>query len=199
MIAVRNLKGNITKKKIFDFCIREFVKGGYAKVSIRNIAKGTGVSTGGIYYYFSSKDKIAQFLYNNATEFVLNKIKLGIKKARHNDKEALKSIIYNFFDMTESDPYMIEFILYVKHKEFLPDAPPICSSKPFEYIKDFIKEKIKTGVFRDTDIVITSSLIMGPIIRIIQLKMDGLVSEDIRIYTEPLLDSIVRSIFNKQI
>ncbi|MHB8292832.1 MAG: TetR/AcrR family transcriptional regulator [bacterium] len=195
---MKNLKENITKQKIFDFCIREFVKGGYARVSIRNIAKGTGVSTGGIYYYFSSKDKIAQFLYNNATEFVLNKIKLGIKKAR-NDEEALKSIIYNFFDMTESDPYLIEFILYVKHKEFLPDAPPICSSKPFEYIKNFIKEKIKAGVFRDVDIVITSSLIMGPIIRIIQLKMDGLLSGDIRIYTEPLLDSIVRSIFNKQI
>ena len=196
---MRNLKGNITKKKIFDFCIREFVKGGYAKVSIRNIAKGTGVSIGGIYYYFSSKDKIAQFLYNNATEFVLNKIKLGIKKTRHNDKEALKSIIYNFFDMTESYPYLIEFILYVKHKEFLPDALPICSSKPFEYIKNFIKEKIKTRVFRDMDIVIMSSLIIGPIIRIIQLKMDGLVSEDLRLYTEPLLDSIVRSIFNKQI
>ncbi|MHB1680248.1 MAG: TetR/AcrR family transcriptional regulator [bacterium] len=195
---MKNLKENITKQKIFDFCIREFVKGGYARVSIRNIAKGTGISTGGIYYYFSSKDKIAQFLYNNATEFVLNKIKLGIKKAR-NDEEALKSIIYNFFDMTESDPYLIEFILYVKHKEFLPDAPPICSSKPFEYIKNFIKEKIKAGVFRDVDIVITSSLIMGPIIRIIQLKMDGLLSGDIRIYTEPLLDSIVRSIFNKQI
>ncbi|MHB1664078.1 MAG: TetR/AcrR family transcriptional regulator [bacterium] len=195
---MKNLKENITKQKIFDFCIREFVRGGYARVSIRNIAKGTGVSTGGIYYYFSSKDKIAQFLYNNATEFVLNKIKSGIKKSG-NDKEALKSIIYNLFDMTESDPYLIEFILYVKHKEFLPDAPPICSSKPFEYIKNFIKEKIKDGVFRDIDIVITSSLIMGPIIRIIQLKMDGLLSGDIRIYTEPLLDSIVRSIFNKQI
>lgn len=196
---MKNLKENITKQKIFDFCIRDFVKGGYARSSIRNIAKGTGVSTGGIYYYFSSKDKIAQFLYDNATEFVLNKIKSGIKKAGHNDKEALKSIIYNLFDMTESDPYLIEFILYVKHKDFLPSAPPICSSKPFEYIKHFIKEKIKAGVFRDLDIVIISSLIMGPIIRIIQLKMDGLISGDIRIYTEPLLDSIIISIFNNQI
>ena len=192
-----SIKENIAKKKIFEFCIREFARAGYANVSIRNISKGAGISIGAIYYYFSSKEQIGQFLYDKTTEIILNKIRLGIKKAP-NDKEALRSIIYNLFDMSEKEPHLMEFILYVKHKEFLPDAPPICSSKPFEFIKNFIKEKIESGVFRDMDIVIASALIMGPVIRIIQLRMDNILKNDIRLYTKPLLNGIVKSIFKKQ-
>ncbi len=192
-----SIKENIAKKKIFEFCIREFARAGYANVSIRNISKGAGISIGAIYYYFSSKEQIGQFLYDKTTEIILNKIRLGIQKAP-NDKEALRSIIYNLFDMSEKEPHLIEFILYVKHKEFLPDAPPICSSKPFEFIKNFIKEKIDSGVFRDMDIVIASALIMGPVIRIIQLRMDSILKNDIRLYTESLLNGIVKSIFKER-
>ena len=186
------------KKKIFEFCIREFTKKGYANVSIRNISKGARISIGSIYYYFSSKEQIGQFLYDKTTEIILNKIKSGVKKAS-NDKEALESIIYNLFDMSEKEPHLMEFILYVKHKEFLPDAPPICSSKPFEFIKNFIKEKIDSGVFRDMDIVIASALIMGPVIRIIQLRMDNILKDDIRFYTESLLNGIIKSVFKEQV
>ena len=193
-----SIKENIAKKKIFEFCIREFARAGYANVSIRNISKGAGISIGAIYYYFSSKEQIGQFLYDKTTEIILNKIRLGIKKAP-NDKEALRSIIYNLFDMSEKEPHLMEFILYVKHKEFLPDAPPICSSKPFEFIKNFIKENIESGVFRDMDIVIASALIMGPVIRIIQLRMDNILKDDIRLYTESLLNGIVKSIFKEQV
>ncbi len=193
-----SIKENIAKKKIFEFCIREFARAGYANVSIRNISKGVGISIGAIYYYFSSKEQIGQFLYDKTTEIILNKIRLGIKKAP-NDKEALRSIIYNLFDMSEKEPHLMEFILYVKHKEFLPDAPPICSSKPFEFIKNFIKEKIDSGVFRDMNIVIASALIMGPVIRIIQLRMDNILKDDIRLYTESLLNGIVKSIFKEQV
>ncbi len=192
-----SIKENIAKKKIFEFCIREFARAGYANVSIRNISKGAGISIGAIYYYFSSKEQIGQFLYDKTTEIILNKIRLGIKKAP-NDKEALKSIIYNLFDMSEKEPELMEFILYVKHKEFLPDAPPICSSKPFEFIKNFIKENIESGVFRDMDIVIASALIMGPVIRIIQLRMDNILKDDIRLYTESLLNGIVKSVFKER-
>ena len=192
-----SIKENIAKKKIFEFCIKEFARAGYANVSIRNISKGAGISIGAIYYYFSSKEQIGQFLYDKTTEIILNKIRLGIKKAP-NDKEALRSIIYNLFDMSEKEPELMEFILYVKHKEFLPDAPPICSSKPFEFIKNFIKEKIESGVFRDMNIVIASALIMGPIIRIIQLRMDNILNDDIRLYTESLLNGIVKSVFKER-
>ena len=80
----------------------------------------------------------------------------------------------------------------------MPEALPICSAKPFEYIKKFIKDKIKEGVFRDVDILIASSLIMGPVIRIIQLKMEGVIKEDLIRYTDPLFEGISKSIFKNK-
>lgn len=188
---------NSTKEKIFNYCIKDFAKNGYSNVGIRKISEGTGLSTGAIYYNFSSKEEIARFLYDSATEFVLNKIKTAVKKSA-NDMEVIKSIISILFQLTEGNPHLMEYMLYVKHKDFLPEAPPVCSSKPFEYIKKFIKTKIKEGVFEDMDIVIASSLIMGPIIRIIQLKMDGVLKEDLNKYTEPLFNGIVKSVYRNQ-
>ncbi len=189
---------NLTKEKIFNYCIKDFAKNGYSNVGIRKISKETGLSTGAIYYNFSSKEKIAWFLYDSATELVLNKIKTAIKKST-NGIEAIKSIISVLFQLTEENLHLMEYVLYVKHKDFLPGVPPICSSKPFEYIKRFIKTKIKEGVFEDMDMVIASSLIMGPIIRVIQLKMDGILKEDLNKYTEPLFNGIVKSVYRNQI
>ena len=189
---------DLTKEKIFEYCIKNFAENGYSNVGIRNISEGTGLSTGAIYYHFSSKEKIAQFLYDTATGLILDKIRTAVEKTA-NDQEALKSIIFTLFKLTEEEPHLMKYALYVKHKDFLHEAPPICSSKPFEYIKKFIKAKIKEGVFEDMDMVIAASLIMGPVIRIIQLKMDGILKQDLMKYTVPLFDGIARSIYKKQV
>ena len=188
----------LTKKKIFDYCMESFAENGYSNVGIRNISKGTGLSSGAIYYHFSSKKKIAQFLYDTAIEILLNKIVSAVEKSP-NDREALKSIIFTLFKLTDEEPHLMKYVLYTKHKDFLPEALPICSAKPFEYIKKFIKAKIKEGVFEDMDMVIAASLIMGPVIRIIQLKMDGILKQDLMKYTVPLFDGIARSIYKKQV
>ena len=189
---------NLTKKKIFEYCMKSFAENGYSNVGLRNISEGTKLSIGAIYYHFSSKEKIAQFLYDTAGRLILNEIKTAVENAA-DDREALKSIILVLFKLTEEDPYLMKYVLYTKHKDFLPKAQPICSTKPFEYIKKFIKAKIKEGVFEDMDVLIASSLIMGPIIRIIQLRMDNVLKGDIRLYAESLLDGISISIFKKQI
>ncbi len=188
----------LTKKKIFDYCMESFAENGYSNVGVRNISEGTGLSTGAIYYHFSSKEKIAQFLYDTAIEILLNKIVSAVEKSS-NDKEALKSIIFTFFKLTDEEPNLMKYMLYTKHKDFLHEAMPICSDKPFEYIKKFIKAKIKEGVFRDMDILIAATLIMGPVIRIIQLKMEGMIKKDLIRYTDPLFDGISKSIFKKQV
>ncbi|MHB1755806.1 MAG: TetR/AcrR family transcriptional regulator [bacterium] len=177
--------------------MESFAENGYSNVGIRNISKGTGLSSGAIYYHFSSKKKIAQFLYDTAIEILLNKIVSAVEKSP-NDREALKSIIFTLFKLTDEEPHLMKYVLYTKHKDFLPEALPICSAKPFEYIKKFIKAKIKEGVFRDMDILIASSLIMGPVIRIIQLKMESIIQKDLIGYTDPLFDGISKSIFKNK-
>ncbi len=184
------------KTKIFEYCIENFSRIGYNNVGVRNISEGTGLSIGAIYYYFPSKEKIARFLYDTATELILENIKKSVGEAR-GDEEVIKSIIVELFRLTEESPRLMEYALYVKHKDFLPDVLPVCSSKPFEYIKSFMRKKIEEGVFEDMDIVVASALVMGPIIRIVQLRLDNLLKDDIRKYAVPIFEGIIKSTFKK--
>jgi len=70
----------VTNKKIFEKRRREialiaatlFVKQGYLKTSMRNIAEKCGISIGTLYYYIKSKDEILS-LFHQITSDELNK------------------------------------------------------------------------------------------------------------------------------
>lgn len=46
------------REEILDHCFRLFAEQGYVGMSMRNIARSLGVSTGTLYYYFDSKEAI---------------------------------------------------------------------------------------------------------------------------------------------
>lgn len=64
------LKKESIKKKIEDAAREDFLKHGYAKTSMRNIAKKARISTSNIYNYFESKD----YLFSSLIDPVYEKI-----------------------------------------------------------------------------------------------------------------------------
>ena len=66
-----------TKKLILEKTLKLMVKKHNSIVSIREISAETGIATGGIYYYFSSKEEI----YNEITErYLLDYVKFDMDK-----------------------------------------------------------------------------------------------------------------------
>jgi AcrR family transcriptional regulator len=51
------------RKQILDKCFHLFSRKGYAKVTMREIAAEVGVSTGTLYHYFPTKEKIQESLF----------------------------------------------------------------------------------------------------------------------------------------
>jgi len=51
-------KKDYTREKIIEIAKRVFLKNGYAKTSMRDIAKGAGIGVSNIYNYFNSKDEL---------------------------------------------------------------------------------------------------------------------------------------------
>lgn len=56
-------KSEQTKQLIIDTALGMFRTQGYAKTTMRGIAKAAGISLGSAYYYFESKDDLVQELY----------------------------------------------------------------------------------------------------------------------------------------
>jgi AcrR family transcriptional regulator len=61
-------KGEATKARIIDTARRLFRLQGYAKTSIDDICKESGVKRGNLYFYFDSKEEVAKSAIEDALE-----------------------------------------------------------------------------------------------------------------------------------
>ena len=82
-----------TKELILEKTLKLMIEKQSSMVSIREIRDATGVDTGGIYYYFSSKDEI----YNEITEkYFISYIKFDMDKLRKingNTKDKIHNVL----------------------------------------------------------------------------------------------------------
>ena len=71
---------NRTKRKIFETSMRLFSEKGYDATSIEEITAVVGVAKGTLYYHFSSKEEIFNFLVEEGMKLLKNSIEIKIQK-----------------------------------------------------------------------------------------------------------------------
>jgi len=182
-----------TKSKIIKTARRLFTRKGYFNTSIRDISREAGLSIGAIYHYFDGKEDIAEYLYNDTIQFLMRNLKeaLGDEK---DVKEKFRRIIEVFYRLTDEFPDIMEYALYVKHREILRDNRTICSSDPFDYIMEIVSDAIVTGKIREMDPLLATATLMGLPIRLITLKLDGVIRDSLLNYVDETLDSCWRAL-----
>ncbi len=72
---------NKTKRKIFETSMKLFAEKGYEATSIEEITATVGVAKGTLYYHFSSKEEIFNFLVDEGIKLLQNSI--DIKTAKY--------------------------------------------------------------------------------------------------------------------
>jgi len=88
----------------------------------------------------------------------------------------------------------MEYALYVKHREILRDNRTICSSDPFDYIMEIVSDAIVKGKIREMDPLLATATLMGLPIRLITLKLDGVIRDSLLNYVDETLDSCWRAL-----
>lgn len=165
-----------------------FVKNGYHNVSVHDVQKKANVSIGSIYKHFGGKEGIAKNLYYHLLNEMDELVDNGIKN-RATTKEKCEEIIRLMFQYTESHRDIIAFVFQPNHRDFLPDEPPICSASPFQRMRDIIKEGMNRGEIREITTEVAASAIFGVAIRMVQLRLDGLVANPLPTYLEEVFDA----------
>ena len=69
---------NRTKRKIFETSMNLFATKGYDATSIEEITSIVGVAKGTLYYHFSSKEEIFNFLIEEGMKLLQNSISIKI-------------------------------------------------------------------------------------------------------------------------
>lgn len=83
---------NKTKRKIFETSMKLFAEKGYDATSIEDITATVGVAKGTLYYHFSSKEEIFNFLVEEGIKLLQNSI--DIKIAKHDNYiDKIKAIV----------------------------------------------------------------------------------------------------------
>ena len=136
---------NKTKRKIFETSMKLFAEKGYDATSIEEITATVGVAKGTLYYHFSSKEEIFNFLVEEGVKLLKNSIAIKTGKL-HNSVDKIRAIV------------LIQLKILIKYEDFMSivlsqiwgtgSRSQICKNYIFEYItmiEKIVEEGIKNG------------------------------------------------------
>jgi len=152
---------NKTKRKIFETSMELFAKKGYDATSIEEITATVGVAKGTLYYHFSSKEEIFNFLISEGMKLLKNSMEIKMSKC-DNSIDKLRAVI------------LIQVKVLVKYEDFMTillsqiwgneQRNVNCQKYVADYIKvieGIIADGIESGEIRKIDPAISASGIFG--------------------------------------
>ena len=181
------------RQVILDATLRLFSAKGYFGTSMQDIRKESGVSIGAIYHYFKNKEEIATALYDTLLEQMSERTKHFIITEK-TFEVACQAIIKHFFAMAEEAPHAVQFLLYARHREFLPNKRPICTAKPFELLVEAGERAMAAGEVRQMHPVVLVTTVFGGPFRLMLLKVDGIMEFPLADFFEESWDCIWRAV-----
>ena len=133
---------NKTKRKIFEASMQLFADKGYDATSIEEITATVGVAKGTLYYHFSSKEEIFNFLVDEGMKLLKNSISIKTDKMT-NSLDKIRAIV------------LIQLKILFKYEKFITiilsqiwgndDRNKLCKKYLFEYI-EMIENIVKQGI-----------------------------------------------------
>ncbi len=182
VMSVRCLQ---VREIVLDSALYLFAQKGYFNTSIPDIVCHSGVSTGSIYHHFSDKLDIARALYERHVaqmESLISNI-----EQRHRQAEACcREIILALFALTEKEPMVMAYMLHARHQEFMPDVAPICSSRPFQRMREIVVSGMRNGEIRQMDAMLAAVCVFGGALKFIQFYLDGILENSLSEYFDEL-------------
>lgn len=170
-----------------------FTDRGYFNTSIPDIVKASSVSTGSIYHYFQGKEGIARQLYDTLVVRMETAFS-EIEAAHSSTHDRCRASIELLFRMTEEEPAVMRFMLFSRHREFIPDQKPVCSSRPFVQMREMVATGMRDGVVREMTPIVAAAGVFGGALRLIQLRLDGILDAPLLTYLDEIWQCAWRSV-----
>lgn len=141
----------LTQDQVLQAALKLFAQKGYFNTSLTDIKDAVGLkTTSGIYQFFKTKQAIAETLREN----ILDSLSISIDDIRRRNRKAseqLREIVDLLFKLTDDAPEIIQFLLFVKTEDFLPDSPALLETPAFNKIKRIIQNGVKEGEIKSID------------------------------------------------
>jgi len=186
---------NKTKRKIFEASMKLFAEKGYEATSVEEITSLVGVAKGTLYYHFSSKEEIFNFLAEEGMKLLYNSTKIKIDKADSYFNKIKAIIIVELKVMYKYEDFITILLTHIWGKE------PI-NNYFRKYIYDYIsliEETINEGIlkksFKKCNTRLASATIFGLMCPLEIYKIENdFKEEDILKLASELTNNIIEGI-----
>lgn len=154
--SIYYIMSNNTKENIIRNVKKLFTIGGYDAVSIRDVARETGVSPSVIYYYYKDKDTMLEEIFEHIRKDLGEK-RGKLPKAK-NVREMLSQRIDFQFEQAEDVIYILKYYTHFR-KKFRKNEKGYVPIQAYIHIKEVLERGVKDGAFVNKDIDIQAKVI----------------------------------------
>ncbi|GAB4254039.1 MAG: hypothetical protein Kow0065_00620 [Methylomicrobium sp.] len=180
---IKNNKNKLdTQDEILLAALQLFAKKGYFNTSLGDIAEMAGIkTTSGLYQYFKNKQAIAEALYGN----IIDSLSISIDDIRRRNgkpSEQLREVVGLLFRLTQEAPDVMEFLLLIKVKEFLPEQKPFIDTPPFIKIIKIIQAGIKAEEIKNIDPLLAYTYFFGIINQTLRMALTRSLPKEVDAY-----------------
>ena len=180
---MKSSKKKERQEKILKAALKLFTQRGYFNTTVNDIQRASRMSVGSLYNYFENKESIAVTLYSNL-ENCLYEALCEIEQNSDTIHDHCFAAVNHLFETTERTPDSMQYLLYTKHREFMPVEKTVFSSLPFLKLKAWVGKGQQQGEIREMDTNVAMNAIFGAAIRMIFLRIDGILEKPLTDYLD---------------
>ena len=141
-----------TAAKILRAAEEEFMEKGYGNAKMMAIAARAGVSHSMLHYYYRSKEKLFQMVFDEKAQLVVGILE-GIHSKEFDLKEVIAQFVRNQFNLLMDNDRFVWFIIneLIHNEENMTKVIDIVKSKLSDYLlwfNDVLTKEIESGRIR---------------------------------------------------
>lgn len=182
-----------TRALVLDAALSLFTDKGYFNTSVHDIGRAAGVSIGSIYHHLGDKTGIARALYEQLS-LRMQQLIGNVESQADSSHDQARELVARLFALTETEPRAMAFMLYARHREFLPDEAPVCSSRPFSMMREMVSRGMARREIREMDTMVASICLFGGPLRMITARLDGILEHPLPAYLDEVWACAWRSV-----
>lgn len=157
----RNKYPEQTLEKILDISTKLFIEKGYEQTSIQDILNSLGLSKGGLYHHFKSKEEILEAVMQRRAQYIADMLEELIKSVKAaNAKEKLKMILYHL--STDAKTHMLDSVLtsQVSNPYFVVSGLQTVVNMDARIIGRLIEEGVREGSLQTDQPVLCAEIFL---------------------------------------
>ncbi len=172
-----NVRSKDKRQLILDVTMELIAEHGLHNTPMSLVSKRSGISPGTIYHYFKSKEDIINHLYLEKKKEIAEIVFKGYNPdAPYRERFFL--IWKRYYNYMVENPLQLSFVEQCSTSPLISEKTKEESRQYYMPLIDFTEEGIKSGITKNTDVMLILSFINGCIISIAKLHLSGMVKID---------------------